>query len=104
MTRLIAAIRAQDADIVALQELSQPMADAIQQQLAAEYPYQVLMPAELDDGQGILSRYPLRDVARGPDFPGQRAIVDVDGQAITRDERASPRSEDRDTASATAAV
>jgi vancomycin resistance protein VanJ len=80
---LIAAIRAQDADIVALQELSQPMADAILQQLAAEYPYQLLMPAELDNGQGLLSRYPLREVLREPDYPAQRAIVDIDGQAIT---------------------
>jgi vancomycin resistance protein VanJ len=79
---LIAAIRAQNADVVALQELSRPMADAIEQELLDEYPYQVLMPAERDNGQGLLSRYPLHAPQRDPDFPAQLMEVDVDGTVI----------------------
>jgi endonuclease/exonuclease/phosphatase (EEP) superfamily protein YafD len=79
---LIAAIRAQDADIVAVQELSLPMSEAIRRQLLVEYPYQALMPAEFDAGLGLLSRHPLQAVTRGQGFPGQRAIVEVGGQPI----------------------
>jgi hypothetical protein len=40
-----AAIRAQHADVVALQELSAPAAGAIQRDLIREYPYQALAPS-----------------------------------------------------------
>lgn len=79
---LIAAIRAQDADIVAIQELSEPVAQAAGQ-LRHAYPYQFLTPGAEDYGLGILSRYPLRMAARTHGFVGQRMIADVDGTAIT---------------------
>ena len=41
------AIRAQHADVVALQELSAPAADAIQRDLIREYPYQALEPSRI---------------------------------------------------------
>jgi endonuclease/exonuclease/phosphatase (EEP) superfamily protein YafD len=79
---LIAAIRTEDADIVAIQELSPRLAAAAEQQLRAEYPYQSLMTNDSYD-LGILSRYPLREVVREPRFTAQRAIVEIDGLAIT---------------------
>jgi vancomycin resistance protein VanJ len=54
-----AAIRASDADVIALQELNPPIAEAIRRDLAAEYPYQVLDPQPGVAGLGVISRYPL---------------------------------------------
>ncbi len=54
-------IRATNADIVALQEVSPAMAEALTVQLADEYQYQALHP-NFDNpiwGQGVLSRYPI---------------------------------------------
>jgi endonuclease/exonuclease/phosphatase (EEP) superfamily protein YafD len=57
--RVVAAVRAADSDLVALQELSPAMAEAIRQTLSAAYPYQQLDPQEGVSGLGIISRYPL---------------------------------------------
>jgi endonuclease/exonuclease/phosphatase (EEP) superfamily protein YafD len=82
--QLIAAIRAHDADIVAIQELSRSVAGAARQQLSSVYPHQVLIPGDGGHyGLGILSRYPLRETTYKPEFVGQRMIVDIDGTAIT---------------------
>jgi vancomycin resistance protein VanJ len=54
-----AAIRASDADVIALQELNPPIAEAIRHDLAAEYPYQALDPRPGVEGMGVISRYPL---------------------------------------------
>jgi endonuclease/exonuclease/phosphatase (EEP) superfamily protein YafD len=83
VAELIAAIRAQDADIVAIQELSEPVAEAAGRQLRDAYPHQFLTPGAEDYGLGILSRYPLRMAARTRGFVGLRMIVDVDGAPIT---------------------
>src|SRR5262249_53421184 len=80
---LIRAIRAQDADIVAIQELSQTVAVATRQELNGIYPYQFLIPGDGYYGLGILSRYPLRETAYNAKTVGQRMVVDVDGAAIT---------------------
>jgi len=80
---VIAAIHAQDADIVALQELSTSVAAAAGRELRAEYPYQYLMPAEEDYGLGIISRYPLRAQLTESGFLGQRVTFDVHGQMVT---------------------
>jgi vancomycin resistance protein VanJ len=80
---LVAAIRMQGADVVAIQELSEPMAEAAGRQLRDVYPYQFLTTGTEDYGLGILSRYPLRMPARTRGFVGQRMIVDMDGAAIT---------------------
>jgi vancomycin resistance protein VanJ len=80
---LIDAIRAQDADVVAIQELSDSVADAASRQLSDLYPYQFLTPGPEDYGLGILSRYPLQEAARTQGFAGQRVILEVDGAAIT---------------------
>lgn len=48
------------ADIVALQELSQPMADALYQRLSDRYPYSDLIPNSGWGGLGVFSTVPLR--------------------------------------------
>lgn len=80
---MITAIRLQDADIVALQELSTTVTEAAQTQLINEYPYQMLAPAERDLGLGLLSRYPFQTIPLDREFLGQHVVIDVDGQLIT---------------------
>jgi endonuclease/exonuclease/phosphatase (EEP) superfamily protein YafD len=80
---LIAAIRAQQADIVAIQELTPELASAAKQQLFEQYPYQALTPGDTDLGLGVLSRYPIRLAEREQEYSAQRMLVHVDGQDIT---------------------
>ena len=80
---IITAIRLQDADVVALQELSTAVTQAAQEQLINEYPYQLMSPAERDLGLGLLSRYPFQVVPLERGFLGQHVVVDVNGQLIT---------------------
>jgi vancomycin resistance protein VanJ len=80
---LLTAIRAQHADVVALQELVPPVAEAIERTMKTIYPYQILSPANNVGGVGLLSRYPLQP-ARGLDgAQGQWAILRGGGQTIT---------------------
>jgi vancomycin resistance protein VanJ len=60
---LVAIIREANADVVALQELSQPMSEHLAEVLAEEYPYQAMhtFPNDPVPGQGVLSRYPIVD-------------------------------------------
>lgn len=60
---LLEVIRAADADVVALQEVSPAMAEALAEQLRVEYPYQALHPNMEDPiwGQGVLSRHPIME-------------------------------------------
>ncbi|MDX2139326.1 MAG: hypothetical protein SF123_14670 [Chloroflexota bacterium] len=59
---IVNVIRAADADVVALQELSSPAADAIASQLSELYPHRALHPRDQDNaGQGVLSRLPILD-------------------------------------------
>lgn len=79
--RIVEAIRAQDADIVAIQELHTTVAAGLQRDLAALYPYQYLEPAQGAGGKGVISRYPL--VALQPfNHSHSGLIVDIDGQAV----------------------
>src|SRR5688572_14745034 len=55
---LIALLREYNADIIALVELSPRNADALKENLQAEYPYRVLFGKKFD-GKGLLSRYPI---------------------------------------------
>ncbi|HKC75814.1 MAG TPA: endonuclease/exonuclease/phosphatase family protein [Chloroflexota bacterium] len=58
--RVIAALRASDADVIGLQELNPGIARAIERDLGHAYPYQVLAPASTKAaGMGVISRYPL---------------------------------------------
>ena len=62
-------IVAERADIVALQELSPPMAKYLGRELRAQYPYQLLEPDTSPAGLGILSRYPIRPEQLGQQVP-----------------------------------
>ncbi len=85
---LIDVIRAMEADVVALQELSATAAPHIAAALAEVYPYQALNPHENGfDGHGILSRYPLHATYSYPYSPMrlrlQRVMIEFEGNAIT---------------------
>lgn len=56
---IVAVLEAIDADVVALLELSPPVADAIEARLGERYPHRVLFPSEQWGGMGIVGRYPL---------------------------------------------
>lgn len=62
-THIAQVILEADADVIALQELVQPMADYLAEELADEYPYQIshIDPDLLTQGKGILSRHPLQN-------------------------------------------
>lgn len=59
---LIAALRASEADLIALQELNPEQAAAIARDLRADYPYQILDAQPGVIGMGVISRYPLRSL------------------------------------------
>ncbi len=66
------AILAADADIVALQELAEPMAAELSRRLADAYPYEDLVLGGGWDGLGVYSRYPLTPVLRRVEGFGRR--------------------------------
>jgi len=53
---LLKVLRAENADIVCLQELTPPQAEAIRAQLQTLYPYQYLAPRPGVSGMGVLSK------------------------------------------------
>jgi endonuclease/exonuclease/phosphatase (EEP) superfamily protein YafD len=84
---VVAALRASNADVIALQELNPVIADAIQRDLA-EYPYRAFDPQEGVTGMGVISRYPLRPT--GENLPGEVWVgtpqvleLDWNGTAVT---------------------
>ncbi|MBI5566245.1 MAG: endonuclease/exonuclease/phosphatase family protein [Chloroflexi bacterium] len=83
---MLALIRKSKADLVALQELSPEMAQAIEASLATDYPYRALHPSFENPilGQGVLSRYPIEAdeywrIALGH----QRVVLDLRGVPLT---------------------
>ena len=83
LDRQIEAIRAEHADVVALQELVPPAAEAMQRDLKDIYPYQSLIPSTGVGGLGILSRYVLEPVERVDAGQGQWVIARVGEHKIT---------------------
>lgn len=70
-------IRASGADVVALQELNPPMAEALTTRLVDLYLYSAMHPQADYSGQGVLSRYPLSGDMYWQDNLGhQRVQVD----------------------------
>lgn len=59
----MAVLRAEDADLVCLQELTPSLARAFQEGLRDRYSYQYLVPAAGVTGMGILSKFPLQPMA-----------------------------------------
>lgn len=81
--RLLQWVRALQADVVVVLEVSPAMAEALA--AAADYPHQKRLPADHPFGIALLSRHPLREVAvlrlrAGP--PALRALVDAPAGAV----------------------
>jgi vancomycin resistance protein VanJ len=83
-------IRAAQADIVALQEMSGAAASRFEAEFADSYPYRALHPEPNGayHGRGILSRYPIiEDDAWPVEYPIpvrlQRAEIDINGTPLT---------------------
>jgi vancomycin resistance protein VanJ len=80
---IVAAIRAQDADIVGLQELSALVAGQIDRDLADRYPYRYLLPEPQSYGLGLLSRYPIVQQRLVLPLSAQEVVVDIAGMQVT---------------------
>lgn len=85
MAAFAALLAEHDADIVALQELSDDFAAAIDGALAGAYPHRILHP-KAAAGIGLLSRYPILEQERffleSGGFPQLYALLDADGQPV----------------------
>lgn len=80
----VAQLLAQQADVIALQELSPAMTEVLEQeQVADRYPYRLLYPDERFEGIGLMSRYPLDHTERFADMRGVRARLHIDGRTMT---------------------
>lgn len=82
--QIVDEIRAQNADVIALQELSNPMAQALAQSLHDTYPYQYLRPFDNPQGLGIISRFPFSTTAETQNnVRGQQVTLAIGGQSLT---------------------
>lgn len=82
---LAAWLRAQPADVVMLTELTPRYADALATTLADVYPHRAFAPEDSPFGIGLLSRHPLRDVARRDSahgIPALGAEIDTAGGRV----------------------
>ncbi len=82
----IAIIRDSDADVVALQELSEEAAAILAETFVDEYPNQALhpQPGEPVPGQGILSRYPIISDEYWRIYLGhQKVAIEINEQLVT---------------------
>jgi len=82
VANIIREIRAQDADLVGLQEFSEQTAEAIKTELIGEYPYQFLEPGN-QNGLGLISRYPFLTQGIDESRHGQRVTIQLEGQTVT---------------------
>jgi vancomycin resistance protein VanJ len=57
---ILETIRAENPDILLLQELNHSLASILQNDLSDEYPYQVLEPVDNPEGIGVVSKFPIR--------------------------------------------
>jgi endonuclease/exonuclease/phosphatase (EEP) superfamily protein YafD len=82
--RLIRLLERIDADVVGLQEVAAAQGEALANDLASTYPYQVLVATGFS-GKGLLSRYPVvlqEELSLYPGRPDLRAIIDIDGARL----------------------
>ncbi len=83
----IGVIRSENADVIFLQELTPDLAQAMQDELADLYPFQILDPQPGVWGMGLLSRYPLIDTGEHLplDWIGTPQILkmDFEGRTVT---------------------
>jgi endonuclease/exonuclease/phosphatase (EEP) superfamily protein YafD len=57
---VIDVLRAEDVDVVFLQEVNPALGEVLETELIEAYPYQILDPIEGVQGMGVISRYPVR--------------------------------------------
>jgi len=79
---IIREIRAQNADVVGLQEFSEQTAEGIKKELIGEYPYQFLEPGN-QNGLALISRYPFLTQGADESGHGQRVTIQLAGQTVT---------------------
>jgi endonuclease/exonuclease/phosphatase family metal-dependent hydrolase len=82
--RLVEYLGDEQADVVGIQELSLPQAEAIERRLMGVYPYRLLVPTGFS-GKGLISKLPIRSsasVAFAPDRPDLNAEVEVFDQVV----------------------
>ncbi|MCA9922697.1 MAG: endonuclease/exonuclease/phosphatase family protein [Anaerolineales bacterium] len=82
---IVKAIQSADADVVGLQEVHPRHANALQEMLSQEYPYQFYPPPENINDVAILSRYPFEistPIIIPPRDKALYARLDVDGQEV----------------------
>jgi vancomycin resistance protein VanJ len=80
---IVDVILKEDADVIALQELTPSVSEHLAQTLEKRYPYHTLRSEHLTEGQGLLSRYPLEQLSAGPDYRFQSAVVQTPGGPVT---------------------
>jgi endonuclease/exonuclease/phosphatase (EEP) superfamily protein YafD len=56
---ILETIRAENPDILLLQELNNGLASVLQNELGVDYPYQVLEPVDNPEGIGVISKFPI---------------------------------------------
>jgi vancomycin resistance protein VanJ len=84
---ILKTIRAENPDILLLQELNWNLARTLETDLGNLYPYQILEPMNAPNGIGVISKYPIQD--SGKNLPshwmGGPQVLDLDwnGQTIT---------------------
>jgi vancomycin resistance protein VanJ len=80
---IVELILEEDADVVALQELTPSVSEQLVEALDEHYRYHTLRSNQPVEGQGLLSRYPLEQVSPGPDYRFQSAVVETPAGAVT---------------------
>lgn len=75
-------IRAEELDLLFVQELTPEAAAILSVQLAGAFPYQILEPDERARGMGVFSRYPLKqtDIALAGIWMGRPQVLSMDWQ------------------------
>lgn len=81
-SEILEAVRAQGADVVALQEVTPDVMHRAETRLRDIYPYQEHVPHEWDLDMTILSRYPLRVHEHDPQVRRLWVTLDVDGHDV----------------------
>lgn len=79
---VLAAIAAQDADVVAIQELTPGLAELLSARLSAEYPHQLLDPSDGAGGMGLLSRFPIEDQGWFAGTRAQHVALRLESQTV----------------------
>lgn len=75
-------IRAEDADIVLIQETSHSMSAMLEDEMKDLYPYQIHHPSDIPIGMSVISKFPFEiiDYDLGDSWVGAPILVDVNWQ------------------------